>query len=92
MVVALVGVPLMAYLLASGLVGLWQSVRPPSAPEAGASGGAPEVTGLHGSPRSAPALNQRLSALAMAAMNLGMFWMSTGLLRPVAAWLDVLTF
>lgn len=35
---------------------------------------------------------QRLGSAAMAAMNLGMFWMSTGLMAPIAPWLDVLTF
>lgn len=36
--------------------------------------------------------SSRLAALSAAAMNLGMFWMSTGLMLPIAHWLDVLTF
>lgn len=103
MAVAIIGVPFMVYLLVSGLMELWQAVRPASVDRtahrevmvhAGASTAAVSDEAHAGClpEHEAGSRSKRLAALAAAAMNLGMFWMSTGLMAPVAPWLGVLTF
>lgn len=87
-IVALVGLPLMAYLLVAGLLDLVRALRaaPASLPERTAvlagAGGPPAEAACH-APRPLASAGYRLAALAGAAMNIGMFWMSTGLLRPL---------
>lgn len=72
---ALVGLPLMTYLLASALFALWRVVKP-AAPAASALG--------HScAPAPTRAWEPRLEALSAFAMAAGMFWMSLGLLAPI---------
>jgi len=52
---------------------------------------APAASGCH-EPRPVGTPAYRLSALADAAMNLGMFWMSTGLLVAIAPFMRLLSF
>ncbi len=78
---AVVGLPLMAYLLVSSLLSLWRAARPAQhhvAPSSDAELVCPEP----GPPGS---ISARLGSLSAFAMNFGMFWMSTGLLTPLAA-------
>lgn len=91
-IVALVGLPLMAYLLVAGLLDLVRALRAAPAPAPSRERvlvGAPtpeiaaEPAACH-APRPAASAGYRLAALAGFAMNIGMFWMSTGLLRPLA--------
>lgn len=89
-IVALVGVPLMAYLLVAGVRDLVRALRPAPAP-AQVPAPAPVLVGAAGSaepaachaPRPVASPGYRLAALAGFAMNIGMFWMSTGLLAPL---------
>ena len=78
-VFGLVGVPFMAYLLVAGVLEVRRALVPGAA-----------ASGCHG---EAPAetASYRASALADAAMNLGMFWMSTGLLVSVAPFMGLLS-
>lgn len=88
-IIALVGLPLMAYLLVAGLLDLVRALRavPATLPEPAAvlvgAGGPPAEAACH-APRPVASAGYRLAALAGFAMNIGMFWMSTGLLRPLA--------
>jgi hypothetical protein len=119
-VFALVGVPFMAYLLASGLRSLWLAFLPRAAagscpcgpgctcgPECSchanhavaqpevqlvASGGRAPLTVIEAPPATAHSCHEvrpvgstsfRVESLAAFAMNVGMFWMSTGLLVPL---------
>ncbi|MFV0406291.1 MAG: DUF5134 domain-containing protein [Propioniciclava sp.] len=101
MAVAAVGVPFMVYLLIVGLADWWRVIRPPMPPArqperkllpAGAGDLALRVLDAEPAPeRRRRQRRERFAAAAMAGMNLGMFWMSTGLLMPVAPWLDILT-
>lgn len=106
-VVAMVGLPFMAYLLVSSLLDLVRAIRPAEAPvhhEArvlvGAGAGGDTVTeptpmtehaACH-EPRAIASPTFRLAALAGFAMNFGMFWMSTGLMTPVLPWMGYLAF
>lgn len=66
-------------------------VAPPVHPndEHGHPAGEPHGDGCV--PEQAVPRTRRLGALSAAAMNLGMFWMSTGLMLPLTPWLDVLS-
>ena len=75
LVLAWIGLPLMVALIAMGIRHLVAVIRPPAGHVHHAAGGA-------GGVRAHEAMN--------AAMNLGMFWMSVGLLTPVAPFLSVL--
>ncbi|SDB96815.1 protein of unknown function [Raineyella antarctica] len=106
--VAVVGAPLMAYLLVAAVLDLVRVVRsapaPAAAPHAApllVGAGAPlaEVPGVpqvHATgchePRTVASTSFRLAALAAFAMNFGMFWMSTGLMVPVLPWMTHLAF
>lgn len=76
---ALVGLPLMAYLLVSTLLALWRTVRPipPNSPTALPS------TAHTCAPTPTRPVAVRLGSLAHLAMTGGMFWMSLGLLAPI---------
>lgn len=104
-IVALVGIPFMAYLLVASVRDLTQAVRPapatthvPHQDKVLVGAGAPaelapmaEGAGCHEQrPIGSPTF--RLAALAGFAMNFGMFWMSTGLLTPVLPWMKYLAF
>ncbi|WP_232548145.1 DUF5134 domain-containing protein [Propioniciclava soli] len=96
-VVAWVGVPFMAYLAVGALVALVRALAPVRrAPHSAAVADEPGVGALVPvgctAPHRAGGLTQRMSELAAAAMLGGMFWMSVGLLAPVAPWLGVLSF
>ena len=80
--VALVGLPVMGYLLAAGSVALVRTMAPIRAEPTPAAG-------CH-EPRPTGPLTQRLDQLGVAAMDLGMFWMSVGLMVPLIPWLVVL--
>ncbi|MDY6996370.1 MAG: DUF5134 domain-containing protein [Actinomycetota bacterium] len=90
---ALVGLPLMAYLLAAAVAAARNLTRRPAVADAdwpapvGAVAPAtlrpaPPVRGCH-EDRAVGSLRYRLGALNDFAMNFGMFWMSTGLLVPI---------
>ncbi len=102
---AVVGVPFMAYLLVAGVSDVVRALRPaPDRRPAAAlvHAGAPGTSAQPFAPTSAEALchephpaahpTWRLHHLAGAAMNLGMFWMSTGLLVPVAPFMALFAF
>lgn len=79
---AIVGLPLMAYLAAATVVAVAKLFRAP---------GAAEDLACH-EPRRVGSAGYRLAALSDAAMNGGMFWMSTGLLVPVLPFFAALSF
>lgn len=126
---ALVGIPLMAYLGAAGVVAVRAALLPRAAvascscgpdctcgPECASCHGAharqaePELVAAGGVPATVAVLPVadaamtchevrpvgsrpfRLAALSDAAMNLGMFWMSTGLLVPILPFFAMLSF
>lgn len=125
---ALVGLPLMAYLLVAGVSDVGRSLRARVAPSvchcgadcacggecacpahvpasdevlaqalgAGAASGSvrvrSEIAASCHEARPVGSPKYRLSALADASMNLGMFWMSTGLLLPILPMLAALAF
>ncbi len=80
--VALIGLPLMAYLLAATVAAVRKLFLPP--------GGVVDHT-CH-EPRPTGSRDYRLAAVGDAAMNGGMFWMSTGLLTPIVPFLAALSF
>ena len=104
-IVALVGLPFMAYLLVASVRDLVLAVRPapvttPAPHEAKVlvGAGAPaeagqvaEHAGCH-EPRPTASPTFRLAALAGFAMNFGMFWMSTGPVTPILPWMQHLAF
>lgn len=83
--VAWVGVPVMVLLLAVGLLDLVRAFR---RPVPGASVAAPTCH----EPRPIGSWAYRCDALFGAAMNLGMFWMSAGMLTPLLPWMGALSF
>lgn len=84
-VVAIVGIPLMAYLLVAAIGNLKNAISP--SPDIADHAGH-EAAG-HG---HYAAGNPRVAALADFAMNFGMFWMSTGLLVPLLPFFSYLAF
>lgn len=89
---AMIGLPLMAYLLAAALRALWLAAKPASAKASDLD----DCDCADGHPRHAAALAHschevrpagsvtfRLAALSGFAMNGGMFWMSVGLMTPL---------
>jgi hypothetical protein len=97
-VVAWVGLPFMAALLWMGLSALVDLVRPQAGHASGhvtsrSSGEhaahVPAATGCH-DPRPAGSVSERAHAAMGAAMNLGMFWMSVGLVAGLLPFLAVL--
>lgn len=104
---ALVGVPFMLWLLYAGIRSLAEAIAPAgasvlvrdgsAAPIAVGAGPAVrvepavEVAGCH-APRVVGTPQQRLGRLHDAAMNLGMFWMSTGLVVPLLPFMAALAF
>ncbi|MEA4944668.1 MAG: DUF5134 domain-containing protein [Propionicimonas sp.] len=95
---ALVGLPLMAYLLAAALRALWLAARPAPAGEpvdpdtCDCDDDARHSVTSHNCHETRPAgsAKYRLAALSDFAMCAGMFWMSTGLLAPILPMLAVL--
>ncbi|WP_425309537.1 hypothetical protein AADG42_12475 [Ammonicoccus fulvus] len=83
--VAIVGIPLMAYLLIAAIGNLKNAITP--SPDIQDHAGH-EAAG-HG---HYVAGNPRLAALADFAMNFGMFWMSTGLMVPLLPFFSYLAF
>lgn len=98
-VVAWVGLPFMAALLWMGLSALVDLVRPQAGHASGhvvtnRSAGehpahVPAAAGCH-DPRPAGSVSERAHAAMGAAMNLGMFWMSVGLVAGLLPFLAVL--
>ncbi len=82
--VALVGVPLMAYLLVASVLAIRQMLRPAAADAAA-------VASCH-VVRPVGSRGFRAAAASDFAMNGGMFWMSTGLMLPLLPWFTVLSF
>ncbi|MGC4151570.1 MAG: DUF5134 domain-containing protein [Propionicimonas sp.] len=91
---ALIGLPLMAYLLGASIRSLWLTTRPSSTTGKAASDecaceddraipAAPAHAHSCHEPRPQGSAKFRLAALSDFAMTAGMFWMSTGLLVPV---------
>ena len=80
-IVALIGIPFMAYLLVASGLAVRDLFRTSGA-------GAPSCH----EPRPVGSSPYRLAALADVAMNFGMFWMSTGLMVPVAPLFAALSF
>lgn len=78
---ALIGLPLMAYLLISAFLALWRTFRPSAATVAAHT--APSATAHTCSPAPARGWEARLGSLAHFAMTGAMFWMSLGLLAPI---------
>lgn len=93
---ALIGLPLMAYLLVASLRAVWSAVGP--VPEQAADAGdcdcgdgrahhaTPRAHGCH-EVRPVGSMTFRLAALSDFAMNGGMFWMSVGLMAPLLPFL-----
>lgn len=77
---ALAGLPLMAYLLVSAILGLWRAIGPTVA-TAGVQ--TTRANPSHCAPAPTRQWEVRLGALAHVAMTGGMFWMSVGLLTPI---------
>ena len=98
-VFALIGVPLMTYLLAASVIAIRELTRPRVAePEHATTGAGPAVLtpagperGCH-EVRAAGSTAHRLAASCDFAMNFGMFWMSTGLLVPILPFFTVFAF
>ncbi|WP_136245594.1 hypothetical protein [Mycobacterium intracellulare] len=99
-IVAVVGLPLMAYLLVSSALNLVKAVRPPFGR---ATQPAPEVAAVHHTGQPTPETDRnhqrvvgdpayRLSTLARFAMVVSMFWMSAGFLIPILPFLKHLAF
>lgn len=85
MMVAIIGIPFMAYLLIAAIGNLRNAIRP--SPDIQDHAGH-EAAG-HG---HYVAGNPRIAALADFAMNFGMFWMSTGLMVPLLPFFSYLAF
>lgn len=97
---ALIGLPLMAYLLGASLRSLWLAAQPAS------PAGSSTTEDDHTHPVAVPSAHShschelrpqgsakyRLAALSDFAMTAGMFWMSTGLLAPVLPFFALLAF
>ena len=98
-VFALIGVPLMTYLLAASVTAIRELTRPRVAElEQATAGAGPAVLapaeperGCH-EVRAAGSTAHRLAASCDFAMNFGMFWMSTGLLVPILPFFTVFAF
>ncbi len=83
-ILALVGLPFMAYLLAASVAALRRVTLPRSVVSAAsvAHGAGAPVRSCH-QEREVGSRDYRLGAVSDFAMNFGMFWMSTGLLIPI---------
>ncbi|MGN0097384.1 MAG: DUF5134 domain-containing protein [Corynebacterium sp.] len=79
---AVIGLPLMAYLLVAGVRGVWLALFPAARVQ---------PPDCHGARTTGPA-TYRMAALTEFAMNVGMFWMSVGLMTPVLPFLGSLAF
>ncbi len=82
-IAAVVGLPFMVYLLVAGVRALVKALAPAS--------GAVEEGGCH-APRTQGTATDRLGKLSEAAMNIGMFWMSTGLMTALLPFMALLAF
>ena len=98
-VFALIGVPLMTYLLAASVTAIREVTRPRMAElEQATTGAGPAVLAPAGPERgchevrAAGSTAHRLAASCDFAMNFGMFWMSTGLLVPILPFFTVFAF
>ena len=89
-VFALIGVPLMTYLLAASVTAIRELTRPRVAEPEHATTAGPE-RGCH-EVRAVGSTAHRLAASCDFAMNFGMFWMSTGLLVPILPFFTVFAF
>ena len=98
-VFALIGVPLMTYLLAASVTAIRELVRPRVAELEEATTGAGRAVLTPAGPergchevRAVGSTAHRLAASCDFAMNFGMFWMSTGLLVPILPFFTVFAF
>ena len=98
-VFALIGVPLMTYLLAASVTAIRELVRPRVAELEQATTGAGRAVLTPAGPergchevRAVGSTAHRLAASCDFAMNFGMFWMSTGLLVPILPFFTVFAF
>lgn len=98
-VFALIGLPLMTYLLAASVTAIRELTRPRVAElEQATTGAGPAVLAPAGPERgchevrAAGSTAHRLAASCDFAMNFGMFWMSTGLLVPILPFFTVFAF
>ena len=98
-VFALIGVPLMTYLLAASVTAIREVTRPRMAElEQATTGAGPAVLAPAGPERGCHEVRavgstaHRLAASCDFAMNFGMFWMSTGLLVPILPFFTVFAF
>ena len=98
-VFALIGVPLMTYLLAAGVIAIRELTRPRVAELEQATTGAGVAVLTPAGPergchelRAVGSTAHRLAASCDVAMNFGMFWMSTGLLVPILPFFTVFAF
>ena len=98
-VFALIGLPLMAYLLAASVTAIRELVRPRVAELEQATAGAGRAVLTPAGPergchevRAVGSRAHRLAASCDFAMNFGMFWMSTGLLVPILPFFTVFAF
>ncbi|MCG7583560.1 DUF5134 domain-containing protein [Mycolicibacterium sp. OfavD-34-C] len=98
-VFALIGVPLMTYLLAASVTAIRELTRPRVAElEQATAGAGPAVLAPAGPERGCHEVRavgstaHRLAASCDFAMNFGMFWMSTGLLVPILPFFTVFAF
>ena len=98
-VFALIGVPLMTYLLAASVTAIREVTRPRMAElEQATTGAGPAVLAPAGPERGCHEVRavgstaHRLAASCDFAMNFGMFWMSTGLLVPLLPFFTVFAF
>ena len=98
-VFALIGVPLMTYLLAASVTAIRELTRPRVAELEQATAGAGPAALAPAGPergchevRAAGSTAHRLAASCDFAMNFGMFWMSTGLLVPILPFFTVFAF
>jgi len=98
-VFALIGLPLMTYLLAASVTAIRELVRPRVAELEQATTGAGRAVLTPAGPergchevRAVGSRAHRLAASCDFAMNFGMFWMSTGLLVPILPFFTVFAF
>ena len=98
-VFALIGLPLMTYLLAASVTAIRELTRPRVAElERATAGAGPAVLAPAGPERGCHEVRavgstaHRLAASCDFAMNFGMFWMSTGLLVPLLPFFTVFAF
>ncbi|MFT3876105.1 MAG: DUF5134 domain-containing protein [Propioniciclava sp.] len=88
---ALIGIPLMTYLLAASFVAAKRALAPDPARTVVRVGGPSRDHQCH-EERAQTSATARLAAASDFAMNFGMFWMSTGLLVPILPFFALLAF